>query len=81
MNKISIWKVDLRFFNTEKRYIVIDKQDKYKEHHIYQSQIMKNKDKIRKKVKEKWEIIRKRFDLSPKMMEAWKKKKKDLFKV
>lgn len=34
-------------------YIPIDKQDKYKEHHIYHSQIMKHKDKIRNKVKEK----------------------------
>ena len=62
-DKISIWKVDLRLFNTEKRYIPIDKQDKYKEHHIYHSQIMKHKDKIRNKVKEKWEIIRQRVDL------------------
>lgn len=74
-DKISIWKDDLRFFNTEKRYIPIDKQDKYKEHHIYHSQIMKHKDQIRNKVKEKWEIIRQRVDLSPKTMEASKTKK------
>lgn len=78
-DKISIWKDNLRFFNTEKRYIPIDKQDKYKEHNIYHSQIMKHKDKIRNKVKEKWEIIRRSWPLTQKQ---WKlQKKKNLFKV
>lgn len=43
-DKISIWKDNLRFLIL-KRYIPIDKQDKYKEHNIYHQIIEQRQNK------------------------------------